>query len=330
MQRIRHFAWRDRLPLILFAVLFLAVIVTFQILQPQFLSSANIINIAQSVSTTVIAAIGLTFVIAIGRSDISFYMSCCFCGVLMAWLVSMGWHPAFAIAAGIAAGAGWGSVSGIAVGKFKLPDIITTIAIGSIAFGLGYIFSDGAFIMKNFIEAKTHYWSQFLIFSIPLPVYVMALVILVTYYLLERSQFGRSFYAIGATEKAAYLSGIDVNRMIILAYVICGTLAAVASTIMTAKQGYGNVKIGMNLLMPCFTAVYIGMSVFKRPCVIGTFLGALLVTSIATGFTSINIPYFWSNLVTGIVLIIAIMLSKIVVKEKKSAPIAPAKEANSR
>ena len=61
--------------------------------------------------------------------------------------------------------------------------------------------------------------------------------------------------------------------MIILAYVICGTLAALAATIMTAKQGYGNVKIGMNLLMPCFTAVYIGMSVFKRPCVIGTFLG---------------------------------------------------------
>ena len=167
MKRIQQFAWRDRLPLILFTVLFLTVILTFQMLQPQFLSSANIINIAQSVSTTVIAAIGLTFVIAIGRSDISFYMSCCFCGVLMAWLVSMGWHPAFAIIAGIAAGAGWGSVSGIAVGKFKLPDIITTIAIGSIAFGLGYVFSDGAFIMTNFIEAKTHYWSQFLMLRHP-------------------------------------------------------------------------------------------------------------------------------------------------------------------
>ena len=330
MKRIRQFAWRDRLPLILFTVLFLAVIVTFQILQPQFLSSANIINIAQSVSTTVIAAIGLTFVITIGRSDISFYMSCCFCGVLMAWLVSVGWHPAFAIIAGIAAGAGWGSVSGIAVGKFKLPDIITTIAIGSIAFGLGYVFSDGAFIMTNFIEAKTHYWSQFLVLGIPLPVYVMIFVVIITYYFLERSRFGRNFYAIGATEKAAYLSGVDVNRMIILAYVICGTLAAVASTIMTAKQGYGNVKIGMNLLMPCFTAVYIGMSVFKRPCVIGTFLGALLVTSIATGFTSINIPYFWSNLVTGIVLIVAIMLSKVVVREKSPGAVRHQKEVNAK
>ncbi|NLI21915.1 MAG: ABC transporter permease [Clostridiales bacterium] len=315
----------DRLPVVLFALLFLAVVVTFQCLQPTFLSSANIVNMMQSVSTTVIAAIGLTFVIAIGRSDISFYMSCCFCGVLMAWLVSLGWHPVPAILCGVAAGAAWGSVSGFAVGKLKLPDIITTIAIGSIAFGLGYLFSDGAFIMQNFIEAKTHYLSQYLVLGIPLPVYVMAAVMVLSYYLLERSRFGRAFYAVGATEKAAYLSGVNVNRTIVLAYVICGTLASVAALIMTARQGYGNVKIGMNLLMPCFTAVYIGMSVFKRPCVVGTALGALLVTAIATGFTSINIPFYVSNLVTGFVLILAILLSKVVVREKQ--PRMAAKEA---
>lgn len=316
----------DHLPIVLFALLFLLVVVVFQILQPMFLSSANIINMVQSVSTTVIAAIGLTFVIAIGRSDIAFYMSSCFCGVLMAWLVSLGWHPAPAILCGVLAGAGWGLVSGVAVGKLKLPDIITTIAIGSIAFGLGYVFSDGAFIMQNFIEFKTHYLSQYLLLGVPLPVYLMATVMAVCYYLLERSRFGRAFYAVGATEKAAYLSGVNVNRTLVLAYVICGTLAAVSAMIMTARQGYGNVKIGMNLLMPCFTAVYIGMSVFKRPCVLGTALGALLVTAIATGFTSINIPFYWSNLVTGFVLILAILLSKAVVREKAQPAIGAVKE----
>lgn len=317
MGKAKRVSIGDKLPIFLFAMLFLLVIVIFQILQPQFLSKDNIINIVQSVSTTVIAAIGLTFVIAVGRSDISFYMSSCFCGVLMAWLVSLGWHPIPSMIVGIIAGAGWGTLSGFAVGKLKLPDIITTIAIGSIAFGLGYVFSDGAFIMTNFIEAKTHYISQYLILGIPLPVYFMLIVMAITYYMLEKSSFGRNFYAVGATEKAAYLSGVNVNKTIISAYVICGTLAALAAIIMTARQGYGNVKIGMTLLMPCFTAVYIGMSVFKRPCVIGTFLGALLVTTIATGFTSINIPYYWSNLVTGIVLILAILLSKISVKKPK-------------
>lgn len=317
MEKAKRLSVGDRLHIILFAMLFLVVVIIFQILQPQFLSTANIVNMIQTVSTTVIAAIGLTFVIAIGRSDISFYMTCCFCGVLMAWLVSLGWHPVPAIFAGVLAGAAWGAVSGVAVGKLKLPDIITTIAIGSIAFGLGYVFSDGAFIMTNFIESKTHYLSQYAVLGIPLPVYIMLVVIVAAYYLLEKSRFGRAFYAVGATEKAAYLSGVNINRTIVLAYVICGTLAAVAALIMTARQGYGNVKIGMNILMPCFTAVYIGMSVFKRPCVIGTFLGALLVTAIATGFTSVNIPYYWSNLVTGIVLIIAILLSKISLKKPR-------------
>ena len=311
MKESRRVALSDKLPVILFALLFVAVLITFQSLQPQFLSMENILNIAKSVSTTVIAAVGLTFVIVIAHSDISFYMTACFCGVLMAWLVSQGWHPVPAILVGAASGAVWGSFSGVAVGKFKLPDIITTIAIGSIGFGLGYVFSDGAFIMQNFIEARTHMLSEMYIMGIPLPVYIMLVVLLLSYYLLEKSKYGRGFYAVGATEKAAYLSGVNVNKVVIAVYVICGTLAAIASMIMTARQGYGNVKITMNLLMPCFTAVYIGMSVFKRPCIIGTFLGALLVTVISTGFTSINIPFYWSNLVTGLVLLAAIMLSKI-------------------
>ena len=309
MKKLKQFLTPERLPVVLFALLFVAVLITFQSLQPAFLSLTNLINIAKSVSTTVIAAVGLTFVITTNRSDISFYMAACFSGVFMAWLVSKHWHPVLAILAGVVSGCLWGGISGVAVGHFKLPDIITTIAIGSIGFGMAYIFSDGAFIMENFIEAKTHYLSEMRILGIPLPVYIMAIIVVLSYFLLERSKFGRAFYAVGATEKTAYLSGVNVNAVLISAYVICGVLAAIAAMIMTARQGYGNVKITMSILTPCFTAVYIGKSVFKRPCVIGTFLGALLVTVISTGFTSINIPFYWSNLVTGIVLIIAILLS---------------------
>lgn len=309
MKKLKQFLTPERLPVVLFALLFVAVLITFQSLQPAFLSLTNLINIAKSVSTTVIAAVGLTFVITTNRSDISFYMAACFSGVFMAWLVSKHWHPVLAILAGVVSGCLWGGISGMAVGHFKLPDIITTIAIGSIGFGMAYIFSDGAFIMENFIEAKTHYLSEMRILGIPLPVYIMAVIVVLSYFLLERSKFGRAFYAVGATEKTAYLSGVNVNAVLISAYVICGVLAAIAAMIMTARQGYGNVKITMSILTPCFTAVYIGKSVFKRPCIIGTFLGALLVTVISTGFTSINIPFYWSNLVTGIVLIIAILLS---------------------
>lgn len=326
MKRSRRWMTPERLPIILFALLFVGVLVIFQSLQPTFLSVANLINIAKSVSTTIIAAVGLTFVITIARSDISFYMTACFSGVFMAWLVSKGWHPVPAVLAGCASGTAWGFISGMAVGRFKLPDIITTIAIGSIGFGLGYVFSDGAFIMENFIESKMHYLSELYVLELPLPIYIMLAVGAVSYYLLEKSKFGRGFYAVGATEKAAYLSGVKVNKVIVTAYVLCGLFAAITAMIMTARQGYGNVKITMSILMPCFTAVYIGMSVFKRPCIIGTVLGALLVTVISTGFTSINIPFYWSNLVTGMVLILAILLSKISMGTKRSARVGRGKE----
>lgn len=309
MKKLRRALMPEKLPVVLFVLLFVLVLVTFQLLQPAFLSLTNLINMAKAVSTTVIAAVGLTFVITTNRSDISFYMAACFSGMFMAWLVSKHWHPALAVLAGIVSGLLWGGVSGVAVGHFKLPDIISTIAIGSIGFGMAYIFSDGAFIMENFIESKAHYLSEMRILGIPLPVYIMAVIVVLSYFLLERSKFGRGFYAVGATEKTAYLSGVNVNLVLISAYVICGVLAAIAAMIMTARQGYGNVKITMSILTPCFTAVYIGKSVFKRPCIIGTFLGALLVTVISTGFTSINIPFYWSNLVTGFVLIVAILLS---------------------
>lgn len=309
MKKLRRALMPEKLPVVLFVLLFVLVLVTFQLLQPAFLSLTNLINMAKAVSTTVIAAVGLTFIITTNRSDISFYMAACFSGMFMAWLVSKHWHPALAVLAGIVSGLLWGGVSGVAVGHFKLPDIISTIAIGSIGFGMAYIFSDGAFIMENFIESKAHYLSEMRILGIPLPVYIMAVIVVLSYFLLERSKFGRGFYAVGATEKTAYLSGVNVNLVLISAYVICGVLAAIAAMIMTARQGYGNVKITMSILTPCFTAVYIGKSVFKRPCIIGTFLGALLVTVISTGFTSINIPFYWSNLVTGFVLIVAILLS---------------------
>lgn len=309
MKKLRRALMPEKLPVVLFVLLFVLVLVTFQLLQPAFLSLTNLINMAKAVSTTVIAAVGLTFIITTNRSDISFYMAACFSGMFMAWLVSKHWHPALAVLAGIVSGLLWGGVSGVAVGHFKLPDIISTIAIGSIGFGMAYIFSDGAFIMENFIESKAHYLSEMRILGIPLPVYIMAVIVVLSYFLLERSKFGRGFYAVGATEKTAYLSGVNVNLVLISAYVICGVLAAIAAMIMTARQGYGNVKITMSILTPCFTAVYIGKSVFKRSCIIGTFLGALLVTVISTGFTSINIPFYWSNLVTGFVLIVAILLS---------------------
>ncbi len=311
MKNLKEKMTTEVITIIGFFVLFFGIILTFQALSPSFLSMGSVTTMLKTGSTTAIAALGLTFVIIVNRSDISFYMHSCFSGMFMAWLIAKGMHPIVAILGGLAAGAFWGAVSGVAVGKFKLPFIIATIAIGSIAFGCAYIFSDGAFIFENFATSGITNLSEFRILGITISVYIMALFYVIAYIVLNKSKYGRQFYAIGSNEKAAFFSGVKVNRMIIIAYIVCGVLAAMAAMINNAGQGQGNVKAGLNLLMPCFSAIYIGWSVFRRPCVIGTLFGALLSTVITTGFTVLSIPYFYSDLTMAGILILAITMSKI-------------------
>lgn len=299
-----------------FFVLFAVICLTFQAFKPSFLSPDSVVTMLKTGARTAIAALGLTFVIVVNHSDISFYMSCCFSSMLMAWLIAKGVHPVPAVLAGLVAGVIWGAFSGLAVGKFKLPDIISTIAIGSIAFGGAYIFSDGAFIYDNFHTSGIIALSEGRILGVNTSVWIMIVLYVIAYIVLERSRWGRQFYATGSNKKAAFFSGIKVNRIITIAFIISGTLAALAAIIADAAQGQGNVKIGLNLLMPCFSAIYIGWSVFRKPCVIGTFFGALLATVITSGFTVLSIPYYWSDLTMALVLILAIGMSKVEFKAK--------------
>lgn len=296
---------------IAFFALFVIVVTVFQSLNNSFLSAASIINMLKTVAAIAIAALGLTFVIIIGHTDISFYMSCCFSAMFMSWLIQIGVNPVVAIFGGLVAGVFWGVISGLAVGKYKLPDIISTIAIGSIAFGAAYVFSDGTFIYDNFMESGIRNLSEYTILQVPLPIYIMLFLYIASYIVLEKSKVGRSFYSVGINKKAAFFSGVPVIKIIMAAFIVCSTLAAISAMISTAAQGNGNVKIGLNLLMPSFSSIYIGWSVFKKPCVLGTFCGALFTTVMTNGFIVMNIPFWYGDLVIAFVLLLAILISKV-------------------
>lgn len=311
MKEKKNFLHKEWITIIGFFTLFVAMVAVFQSLNPSFLSLGSILNIVKTVAPIAIASLGLTYVIIIDYSDISFYMTSCFSAMFMAWLISLGLSPVIAIVGGFIAGVFWGMISGIAVGKYKLPDKISTIAIGSIAFGAAYVFSDGTFIYENFLESGIRNLSELKILGIQVPIYIMAVLFIGSYILLEESKFGRDFYAVGYNKKSAFFSGVPVVKIIIIAFVICSAFAAISTMISTAAQGNGNVKIGLNLLMPAFTSTYIGWSVFGRPCVVGTFLGALFTSVMNIGFIVINVPFYYADLVIACVLILAIFISKV-------------------
>ncbi|MDR1581125.1 MAG: hypothetical protein LBS35_12270, partial [Synergistaceae bacterium] len=110
--------------------------------------------------------------------------------------------------------------------------------------------------------------------------------------------------------KSAYLSGVNVGGYIAAAFVISGAFASLTAMLLTSEQGYGNVSVTQAILMQCFCATYMGWSIFKKPCVHGTFLGTVFIAIISIGFASINISYYWSNFVISVLLVVALFISK--------------------
>lgn len=308
--------------LLAFLGLLLVLIIIFSQLQDQFISHRNFNQLLKHMSITAIVALGLTFVIIVGHFDMSFYlvgnlaaMSAAF---IISWDITMdtftigGVHSMviLAIIIGIIVGTLWGAISGVAVGVFKLDDMVTTIGTGSVAFGLAYLYSNGSFIYKNFLMSGILELNDDKWFGLPFPVVLMLVTYIISYLILNRSTFGRNFYATGANKTAAVFSGVKVRKYIIIAFAACSGLTSLAAIIATASRGQGSVTVSSNFLMPAYVALYIGIAIFKKATVLGTFLGTLLVSILGNGFVLLNVPYYYGDLIIAFTLVGAIILSR--------------------
>lgn len=298
-----------------FCAVLAVVTVTFSLRQPAFLSSRNLMMLAKHLSITALVGLGLTFVIVVGFADMSFPYVSCLSGMTMSFLIAKGLSPVPCILIGCLVGLVFGVVNGVMVGTCKLPDMVATIGVGSIAYGMAYLYSRGSYIFENFATSGIGRLNDANPLGIPLPAVIALAAYVLGYLLLHRSRYGRRFYATGGGRTAAVFSGVNVNRYVIAAFVLCGVLASLTNMIQIAAQGNGNVKGGLVLLMPAYAAVFVGISVFKRPTVAGTFLGALLIGLMQNGFTLQSVPFYLMNLVVGLVLIAAIVVSKTDFKE---------------
>lgn len=295
--------------LAVFFALLAGVAGTFALAAPNFATPGNMLMLLKHMSVTAIVGLGLTFVIAVGFADMSFHFVSCFTGMTMSYLIARGMPAAPAVALGCAAGLVFGLTSGVLVGRFKLPDMVTTIGLGTIAWGMAYFYSEGSYIFTNFQTSGITLLSDSRPAGVPLPVIIMAAAYVGGWLVLHRSAHGRRFYAIGSNPVAARFSGVRVERYVTAAFIICAVLASLTNMIQIAAQGNGNVKGGLSLLMPAYATVFVGVSLFKKPTVIGTLLGALLIAVVQNGFTLMGREFYYMEFVVGMVLVAAIVIS---------------------
>jgi simple sugar transport system permease protein/ribose transport system permease protein len=291
-----------------FAFMVIVVGAIFSATAPNFLSLTNMQAIFRHMSASGVAALGLTFVIVVNRFDLSFPGIASFGAMTLGILISMGYPLWLAILLGVGAGTVLGLINGLAIGCFNLPDIVTTIAVGSVASGLSFLYSGGMTLSDNFMLSGILDVNDRKIIGISGPVFVMVLLFLAAGIVLHATRYGRGLYAVGENAVAAHYSGVRVRALIAFAFVMCGALACWAAVMLSAQSGRSDVTAGSGLMMPAYAAVFLGAALFGKASAPATFAGALLISIILNGCTLMAMPYYYSDAIISAILILAISI----------------------
>ncbi|MDH2431823.1 ABC transporter permease [Pokkaliibacter sp. MBI-7] len=305
-------------------VLLAAMLVLFSSLEPAFASMRNAFIILQSVAIVAILALGVTTTLAVDGFDLSIGATAATAMMTASYvLVVLDGGTAMAILAALAVGVVVGMINGFLTVHMRIPDLLATLGMMFLLLGLqliptegrsiatGMNLADGSVATGRFTAAFLQLGREKVAGVVPVPVIIMAVLALLSWLLLERSRFGRVFYAIGGNRTAAHLAGAAVARYRYLAYVMSGVYAAIGGILLAARVGRGDVSSGNSLLMDAVAAALVGFAVLgaARPNALGSVMGALFVGVLLNGLTMLNAPYYAQDFIKGAVLVLALMFT---------------------
>ena len=307
----------------------LGLIAVFTVTNDQFLTYANFSDIIKSVSIVSLLALGVTFSLIVGGFDLSVGSTASLATIgAAASLVLHRQELLVALLIPLVLGILVGLLNALVTIKFRLPDLLATLAIMYVINGIQLTYTKGFSIYDNMpIEGGTApgrfipsflFIGQGTIGPIPFVALLMLVFFIGAHLFLTYTRTGREFYYVGSNAEAARRSGIAVNRIKLYAYVLSGLFAAIGGITLASRIGTGQVSAGAPLLMDAVAAAYIGYAVFgtERPNVIGTLIGAILIGILLNGLMMWDVPYYAQDIVKGTILIGALGLSYIQKKQR--------------
>jgi ribose transport system permease protein len=293
--------------------LMLVLVLAFALASPLFLSWETLQNVITQASISAIVASGLTLVLATGNWDLSFGSTAGLAGMMTCWVIGRtinaqgDGNMALGIAVGLAFGLACGALNGLFVAHFGFNDMLTTLATSAVFLGLTWIPSDGYKIYKGLGPSYSFLYSGRLG---PVPFVVIPTLIFAgfAYLLLHRSRTGREIYATGGNATAAYHSGIRIPHVRFLVFALMGVFAAVGGILSTSDQVGAWVLLGQPFMLRDFCAAFLGWSLAGRPSVLGAVIGAYFLITMRIGLILVGIPYHYSDVIIGLILVIAIAI----------------------
>lgn len=289
-----------------------------------FLTQQNLLNILLQSSTVGILAAGVTLVLIAGEIDISVASVQALAATVAATvIITRGGSVAFGIAAGIFVAVLAGAVNGYMTIYARIPSFIVTLAVLGIAQGAAFLVTSGQAI-GEFPHAYG-VLGQGKVGPVPVPVIIAGVVYLVLHVLLSQTPFGVNVYAVGGSRNASRLVGLRVERTIMTVFVISGALAGLSGIILSARLDAAHGSFGASDLLDAVAAVVIGgTSLFGGSGnVIGTLGGVVIISTIRNGLVLLNVEAFWTQVVVGVVILVAVMLDQLLKGELAFRDLVP-------
>jgi ribose transport system permease protein len=274
----------------------------------------NIFTVLRQAAIVGIVAIGEHFIVLLGGMDISLASILTLSGVAMAGLlVNLGLPPLLAALVALALGALVGLVNGLIVTRLKINVIIATLGMLSVLEGLAFIYTQGKTIYGDSIEPIEFLSRGRLMEFLPVPVIILFVLYALAYVILRHTTFGAHVFAVGNNEKAAWLSGINVDAVMVQAFVLAGTLAAFGGIMQVARQGTATGGMGSDFLFPVLTAVVLGGASLTggRGRVLNTLVAAIFLTTITNGMILLGVSIYGQRVISGAILIVALSLDRL-------------------
>jgi ribose transport system permease protein len=302
-------------------------VVALSVASDKFFTVDNGMNVLRQISINLCLSIGMTMIILSGGIDLSVGSVLAFSGAVAAGLLKNGIAiPQFnlliqftafgAIVAAIVIGLVLGWFNGFVITRFKLPPFVATLGMLSIARGLTMLWTGGFPITG--LGDRFGFMGTGHLAGVPMPVWISAALVAVFVLVTQRTRFGRYLYAVGGNERAATVSGLNVNRVKLLVYTLGGGLAGVAGLLVTARLDSATPNAGISYELDSIAAVVIGGTSLSggRGSILGTVLGCLIIGVLNNGLVLLEVSPFWQQVIKGFVILVAVIIDKASRKER--------------
>jgi ribose transport system permease protein len=290
-------------------------VIFFAIASPAFFTVSNLTTVLLSTAVIAILALGTTFVIITGGIDLSLGTGMALCAVMTGVIITNWGMPIWVgVLGGIATGVLMGLVNGLNITFLRLPPFIATLAMMMIAGGLALVISN---VRPIYFSTSAPEFKRIalgvLIPGIPNAVLITIVLAIVAALVLSKTLLGRYTFAIGSNEEATRLSGVNTRRWTIFVYMFAGAFVGVAGVVIASRLDSAQPQIGMGYELQAIAAVIIGGTSLLggRGSIIGTVIGALIMSVLVNGLSILSIQTEWRNIVVGVVVLLAVFFDSL-------------------